>query len=86
MPFFLYHLKGRGDGKFPQAYVFQTGMNQWRNFDRWPPAEAKPTAISWTRKGKLAWQQPRARAASTSTSPIPNKPVPYIGSLIARVC
>src|SRR5215471_4610533 len=30
LPFFLYYLKGRGDGKFPQAYVFQTGMNQWR--------------------------------------------------------
>ncbi len=33
LPFFLYYLKGRGDGVFPKAYVFQTGMNQWRKFD-----------------------------------------------------
>ena len=41
-PFFLYYLKGRGDGKFPKAWVFQTGMNQWRKFDAWPP-RAGPT-------------------------------------------
>jgi hypothetical protein len=33
LPFFLYYLKGRGDGKLPKARVFQTGMNQWRKFD-----------------------------------------------------
>src|SRR5256885_212705 len=40
LPFFLYYLKGRGDGKFPQAYIFQTGMNTWRKFDSWPPPTA----------------------------------------------
>src|SRR4051812_16286464 len=28
LPFFLYHLKGRGDARFPKAWIFQTGMNQ----------------------------------------------------------
>jgi len=44
-PFFQFYLKGKGDGKFPKAWVFQTGMNQWRRFDAWPPAAAKATTI-----------------------------------------
>ena len=82
LPFFLYWLKGRGDGKFPRAYVFQTGMNQWRKFDVWPPASAKTSTVYLDAKGKLAWQQP-AQAAFDEYVSDPNKPVPYVGSLIA---
>jgi len=83
-PFFLYHLKGRGDGKFPKAYVFQTGLNQWRKFDTWPPAEAKAASIYLAEQGKLEWQQPRAAAFDEYLAD-PNKPVPYVGSLNTRI-
>jgi putative CocE/NonD family hydrolase len=82
LPFFVYHLKGRGDGKFPKAYVFQTGMNQWRKFDSWPPASAKPTTLYLDAKGKLVWQQPEHETHDEYLSD-PNKPVPFYGSLIA---
>jgi putative CocE/NonD family hydrolase len=82
LPFFLYWLKGRGDSKFPRAYVFQTGMNQWRKFDQWPPAAATSSTVWLDAKGKLAWQQP-AQAAYDEYLADPNKPVPYVGSLIA---
>src|ERR1043166_9144130 len=62
LPFFLYHLKGRGNGRFPNALVFQTGVNQWRKFEEWPPAEAKAATIYLDGKGKLAWQQPSQEA------------------------
>ena len=39
-PFFSYYLKAKGDGRFPHAWVFETGMNQWRRFDAWPPKAA----------------------------------------------
>jgi len=84
LPFFLYYLKGRGDGKFPQAYVFQTGMNQWRKFDTWPPAAATPTTIWLDAKGALAWRQPE-QAGFDEYLADPNKPVPYIGALGTRV-
>jgi putative CocE/NonD family hydrolase len=84
LPFFLYYLKGRGDGKFPKAYVFQTGMNQWRKFDAWPPAGAKSTTVYLAAKGKLAWQQPEQAAFDEYLSD-PNKPVPYIGAIATRV-
>jgi hypothetical protein len=83
-PFFLYHLKGRGDAKFPKAYVFQTGLNEWRRFEQWPPAAAKTASIYLDGQGKLAWQQPGAAAFDEYLAD-PNKPVPYVGSLNTRV-
>ena len=44
-PFFEYHLKGKGEDKHPKAWVFETGTNQWRKFDTWPPKEAKATVF-----------------------------------------
>ena len=37
---FDYWLKGMGDGKFDEAYCFQTGSNQWKTYNTWPPKEA----------------------------------------------
>jgi putative CocE/NonD family hydrolase len=83
-PFFLYHLKGRGEGKFPKAVVFQTGMNQWRRFDQWPPAAARSTSIYLDAKGALAWGKP-GQAGFDEYLSDPNKPVPYVGALATRV-
>jgi uncharacterized protein len=84
LPFFLYYLKGRGDGQFPQAYVFQTGMNQWRKFAAWPPADAQASTIYLDAKGRLAWQRPEVAGFDEYLSD-PNKPVPYVGALGTRV-
>jgi putative CocE/NonD family hydrolase len=80
-PFFLFHLKGKGDGKFPRAWLFETGMNQWRKFDSWPAQQA-PSTMSKTMyldaKGKLVSQQPAAQVFDEYLSD-PNRPVPYVG-------
>ena len=60
-PFFLYYLKGRGDGKFPKAYVFQTGMNQWRKFDAWPPRDVQT-------HGSLSGREGQAGVAAAQAS------------------
>jgi uncharacterized protein len=86
-PFFLYHLKGKGDGKFPTAWLFETGMNRWRKLDAWPPQQA-PSAISRTvyldARGKLSWQQPAAQVFDEYLSD-PNRPVPYVGAVSLAV-
>jgi uncharacterized protein len=79
-PFFLYQLKGEGEANFPKAHVFQTGVNEWRQFQTWPPAEAKAASIYLDGQGKLAWTQPSTTAFDEYLSD-PNKPVPYIDSL-----
>jgi len=83
-PFFLYYLKGRGDGKFPKAWLFETGVNQWRRFDQWPPAAAPLKTMFLGAKGKLAWTQPQESAFDEYLSD-PNKPVPYIGHIVQRI-
>ena len=70
-PFFLYYLKGKGDGKFPKAWLFQTGMNQWRKFDAWPPKRAEAaTDLFLDAKGKLVLAAAGGSRRSTSISPI----------------
>ena len=76
-PFFLYHLKGKGKGEFPKAWLFQTGVNEWRRFSTWPPKDAKPAELFLDGEGKLAWQRPGAAGFDEYVSD-PNKPVPYV--------
>jgi putative CocE/NonD family hydrolase len=83
-PFFLYYLKGRGDGKFPKAWVFQTGMNQWRRFDAWPPREAQPADVFLAAHGKLAWSRPVDAGFEEYLSD-PYKPVPYVDHIAQRI-
>ncbi|MFL6465865.1 MAG: hypothetical protein ACJ73N_15830 [Bryobacteraceae bacterium] len=52
-PFFLYYLKCQGDGKILKTWVFETGVNQWRRFDAWPPKTAKCTDLFLGRKGEF---------------------------------
>ena len=80
-PFFLYHLKGKGDGKFPKAWVFETGTNQWLQFDTWPPKIAKTKTLYLAPKGDLTWQQPSSAGYDEYLS-APNKPVPYIAHVV----
>jgi hypothetical protein len=74
-------LKGKGDGKFPKAWVFETGMDEWRQFDQWPPAAAKKQSFFISENGKLSTKQPAAAASDEYTSD-PNKPVPYIAHIV----
>jgi putative CocE/NonD family hydrolase len=83
-PFFLYYLKGKGDGKFPKAYIFETGVNQWHKFDAWPPPAAKTKDLFLAAQGKLSPDRP-SDAAYEEYLADPNKPVPYIGFTSASV-
>ncbi len=77
-PFFMYYLKGRGDGKFPKAWLFQTGLNQWRKFNDWPPRAAASQSLYLADRGKLSWSQPAGSGFDEYVAD-PNKPVPYLG-------
>jgi len=83
-PFFMYHLKGKGDGKFPKAWLFETGMNQWRKFDNWPAQQAQSKTLYLDAKGRLAWQLPGTQSFDEYLSD-PNRPVPYVGVVAMAV-
>src|SRR5256884_567544 len=46
---FAYWLKGDGDGRFPEAWLFDAGTDSWRTFDKWPPATTGSEA-DWVAK------------------------------------
>jgi putative CocE/NonD family hydrolase len=84
-PFFEFQLKGNGEFKHPKAWVFETGTNQWRKHDAWPPKTAKRQALYFHAKGRLAWKKPADGEAEENGYDEylsdPAKPVPYIDKI-----
>jgi uncharacterized protein len=76
LPFFEYHLKGVGENKLPKALVFETGRNQWRRFDAWPPKGAEPTSLFLV-NGKLTSGKTDEKLAADEFVSDPAKPVPH---------
>jgi putative CocE/NonD family hydrolase len=82
LPFFKFHLKGGDAPKLPEAYVFETGRNQWRTFDTWPPAQTKTLAFYLSARGALSATAPTdARDAFDEYVSDPSKPVPFVEEL-----
>ena len=68
-PWFAHYLHGSGDGRFPEAWVFESGGNMWRTFDAWPPTGATARRIYLHGNGRLTFDPPPAQAmARTSTA------------------
>ncbi len=80
-PFFEHHLKGTPDPQLPEAYVFETGTNQWKRYDVWPPKQAKSAALYLGPNGQLSFTQNSAQPASgpdfDEYISDPAKPVPF---------
>ncbi|MEO8680623.1 MAG: CocE/NonD family hydrolase [Vicinamibacterales bacterium] len=77
-PFFAHLLKDADDPKLPDAYVFDTGRDEWRTFDAWPPKTTTARSLYLQPGGRLAFD-----AARDTTPPYdeyvsdPMKPVPF---------
>ncbi len=74
---FDYYLKGIGDGKFEEAYCFQTGTNQWKTYSTWPPREATIKKLYAHADHSASFKVPMNAKASASFVSDPAKPVPY---------
>jgi putative CocE/NonD family hydrolase len=79
LPFFNHWLKGKDDPKLPEAFVFETGSNQWRREDAWPPKGVQSKTLYLHADGKLSFDAPKESGqAFDEYISDPNKPVPYI--------
>jgi putative CocE/NonD family hydrolase len=76
-PFFNYWLKGKEDPKLPEAFVFETGTNQWRRESAWPPKNAHPQTLYFDAGGRLSLEAPKDSGFEEYVSD-PAKPVPYV--------
>ena len=86
-PFFDHYLNGNGEPDLPEAWVFETGTNQWRRHHAWPPAEARPRRLFLAPGGALRLEaSPSDAVARDGGSGFdeyrsdPARPVPYLGS------
>ncbi|WP_234736992.1 CocE/NonD family hydrolase [Tellurirhabdus bombi] len=75
--FFGYFLKGEGDAKFPEAQIFETGTNKWRNFDAWPPKAAAEKSLYLLPGGKLSFEAPAKNTGFDAFVSDPARPVPF---------
>jgi putative CocE/NonD family hydrolase len=80
LPFFNFYLKGKGHFHQPEAYVFETGSNQWKTYDQWPPKTERVENLFLGPNGELSFTSPSNRESNTYDEYIsdPAKPVPYI--------
>jgi putative CocE/NonD family hydrolase len=81
LPFFNYYLKDKGEMKLPEAYVFNTGANEWRTFNEWPPANTEARSVYLDAGGKLMMTAPASQASFVEYVSDPNTPVPFINNI-----
>jgi putative CocE/NonD family hydrolase len=74
---FDFWLKGEGDGRFDEAYCFQTGTNQWRSYGSWPPKDAEIKRLYAETDNSAGFSKPSSASGSVSYVSDPSKPVPY---------
>ncbi len=75
---FDHYLKGKDEGAFAEANVFQTGTNQWKTYTSWPPKEATIKRLYTAAGGKVSFDKPTdAGNAYDEYVSDPAKPVPY---------
>jgi putative CocE/NonD family hydrolase len=80
-PFFAHYLKDAPDPMLPEAYVFETGRNQWQRMDAWPPPAAVAKDLFLAPGGRLTWQAPSDAGAFDQYVSDPARPVPYINHI-----
>jgi putative CocE/NonD family hydrolase len=78
LPFFNYYLKDKGRMTLPEAYVFETGTNQWRQLDAWPPKTTSSRSLYLHARGRLSFEAPAGPEGEAYDEYIsdPKKPVP----------
>lgn len=82
--FFNYYLKDKGSFDQAEVTLFETGSNQWKNYNVWPPANSHPTPFYFQASGKLSTAKPAGANSFTDYISDPNKPVPYTSVISGR--
>jgi len=82
-PFFMRYLKDK-NVELPEAYMFLTGINEWRRLSEWPPSSARPVTLHLRSGGRLTTEAPTETSANAFDEYIsdPNRPVPYLGYIV----
>ncbi|RYG36470.1 CocE/NonD family hydrolase [bacterium] len=78
-PFFDRYLRGGANPKLAEATVFETGANEWRRFNSWPPKDLKKKAL-YLATGKTLTAAPGAKESANAYENDPAHPTPYLAN------
>ena len=78
--FFNHFLKDKGEMNLPEAYVFNTGSNEWRTLDQWPPRGTETRSIYLNSSGKLSFSEAGGQKCFAEYVSDPARPVPFINN------
>jgi len=83
-PFFQHFLKDEGSNDLPEAYVFETGANEWDTFEHWPPLDLQTRHLYARENSGLSFQPPQSNSASDFDEyrSDPDKPVPFTDAIV----
>ena len=79
-PWFAYYLKDQGKLDISEAITFQTGGNEWKRYDQWPPRNlTTDRKLYFQANGKLSFDgpSPDSKTAFDEYVSDPANPVPY---------
>jgi putative CocE/NonD family hydrolase len=80
-PFFAYYLKDKPGWEAPEAITFETGVNEWRTYDEWPPRRlTEDRALYFRGDGRLSFEAPAEPGDGPAFDGYvsdPARPVPY---------
>lgn len=77
LKFFNHYLKDEGEMDLPEAYMFDTGIKEWKTYDEWPPKDVKPVSFTFGKNGMLYMDEPEKPKLAFDYLSDPMKPVPY---------
>lgn len=82
-PFFAKHLKDK-PADIPEAWMFLTGINEFRRHAAWPPKDVRPMTLHFAAGQRLSTAAPTGdQSERDEYISDPNRPVPYVGYVAA---
>jgi hypothetical protein len=82
--FFDFYLKGEGNPAIPEALIFVTGSNEWREFETWPPKNTFEKTIYFQPGESAGFEKPSAETSFDEYVSDPWNPVPYTEDVHAQ--
>ncbi len=77
-PWFDYWLRGQGEPHLAEATTFETGTNEWKRYEAWPPKRGIQARRLYFREGsRLLFEAPGAGKEFDEYLSDPANPVPY---------
>ncbi len=79
-PWFAYWLKDKGKLPLGEALTFETGSNQWKQYEAWPPTQnVSQRKLYFRERGQLSFDAPSPSGEPGFDSYVsdPSHPVPY---------